>query len=218
MESFKERLKRYTNENDLEIFGWLTVFLRNAYLPEIRSAKENRRYHCVYLLIHAIMQMVSENMFGLRGKDGTKFYLENFVDGNTRDTKFSLVADEIHDARNVMAHQGYSSLQHRVEYLDDEMTAGWKKEADTLHFNPAIYAAHFERAFSEIAIVQKYRQLTDVVRTVRKYQYIQRWLRLDRANPIAQGISKLEACTSMQDVRAQEAIIQKMIFTAYDLT
>jgi hypothetical protein len=61
------------------------------------------------------MQMVSENMFDLTGLDGTKSFLSHYVDGADNDRKFSLVADEIHSLRNVLAHQGYSSLQHRVE-------------------------------------------------------------------------------------------------------
>jgi hypothetical protein len=217
MESFKQTLKRFTTQNDLEIFGWLTVFLQNAYVPEVRRAKESKLYHCVYLLTHAIMQMVSESMFGLRGRDGTRFYLENFVDGNTQETRFSLVADEIHDARNVMAHEGYSSLQHKIEYLDDEIREGWKKEAGSIHINPAVYAEHFEKAFLRGAIVEKYKEQTEKTRTVRKYHYIGQWLRLGKRNPIAQETAKLRACTSVEDVRAEEAVIQKMIFAAYDL-
>jgi hypothetical protein len=133
METFQQRLKRYTDQNDLEIFGWLTMFLQNAYLRELRLAKENKLYHCVYLIAHALMQMVSENMFGFNGKDGTKFYLESFIDGDTQDKKFSLITDELHDARNVIAHQGYSSLQHGVEYFNDEITEGWNKEGDTVN-------------------------------------------------------------------------------------
>src|SRR5258708_21578751 len=140
MEYFEERLKRYTDNGDLEIFGWLTLHLHNSYWGEIHNAKENRLYLCVYLLTHALIQMISENMFGLTGKNGTKFYLENFVEGEIQDTKFSLIADDIHDARNVMAHQGYSSLQHRVEYLADEIPEGWRKDANTILINPKLYA------------------------------------------------------------------------------
>lgn len=105
METFKQRLKRFTDENDLEIFGWLTIFLQNAYLHEIRLAQEARVYHCVYLITHAVIQMVTENMFGFKGKDGTRFYLESFIDGNTQDTTFSLITDDLHDARNVMTQR-----------------------------------------------------------------------------------------------------------------
>jgi hypothetical protein len=150
-------------------------------------------------------------MFGLTGKEGTKFYLENFVDGNTTDKKFSLITDEIHDARNVMAHQGYSSLQQRVEYFNSDMTEGWKQEAGTIYINPSIYAGQFEYAFTRGTHVQKYR------RTIRKYKYIKQWLRLDKSDSIAKEIRKLEACTNIQDIRPQETVVQQMIYSAYGI-
>lgn len=39
-----------------------------------------------------------------------------------------------------MAHQGYSSLQHQVEYFADEIAEGWKKEGDSILINPKVYA------------------------------------------------------------------------------
>lgn len=217
MESFKVRLKRYTDNNELEIFGWLTVYLHNSYWGEIHTAKENRLYHCVYLLTHALIQMISENMFGFRGKDGTKFYLESFIDGDTPDIKFSSITDEIHDARNVMAPQGYSSLQHRVEYFADDIAEGWRKDADTVLINPKLYAARFELAFRQGSHIEKYRQLTDDVRIIRKYQYIRQWLRLDRTHPISKEVKKLEGCATLQDIHTQETVIRQMIYDSYNL-
>lgn len=218
METFGERLTRYTVENDLEIFGWLTVFLHNSYMRELRIASEHGLYHCVYLITHAVMQMISENMFGRAGRDGTRFYLENFVDGTDTDKRFSLISDDIHDLRNIMAHQGYSSLQHRVEYFVDDMPEGWKRDAGTMYINPRIYAGQFEEAFTRGAHVQRYSQLPDEEKVVRKYQYIRQWLRLDRAHPITQEIRKLETCRNMQDIRTQEGVIQRAIFRQYGLT
>jgi hypothetical protein len=216
METFEKRLKRYTDENDLEIFGWLTILMQNPYLHELHLAKVNRLYHCVYLFTHAIMQTVAENMFGLKGKDGTKFYLENFVDGATPDRQFSLISDDIHHVRNVIAHQGYSSAQHTVEYFCDEIPEGWKRDSNTVLINPRIYAEQFEKAFTTGAHVQKYCQLADEERTKRKYQYIRQWLQL-KSNPISQEIKKLEACTKMSDIRIHEAVIRKMIYKEYGL-
>ena len=84
METFKQRLKRYVDNEDLEIFGWLTINLHNSYWPETHIAKENRLYVGLYLLAHALIQMISENMFGFRAKQGTQFYLENFVDKSVK--------------------------------------------------------------------------------------------------------------------------------------
>lgn len=218
MNKFQKWLKRWTDEKDLEIFGWMTILIQNPYLHELRIAKENGLYHCVYLFTHAIMQTVSEQMFGLKGIDGTRFYLENFVDGHTHDKQFSLIADVLHHVRNVIAHQGYSSSQHIVEYFCDEITEGWKQDSDTVYINPRIYAEHFERAFSEGAHVQKYCLLSYEERAKRKYHYIRQWLQLDKSHPIAQEVKKLEACTNISDVRSHEATIQKMIYREYGLT
>lgn len=218
MNKFQRWLKRWTDENDLEIFGWMTIMMQNPYLRELRVAKENGLYHCVYLFTHAIMQTVSEQMFGLKGIDGTRFYLENFVDGDTPDRQFSQIAEVLHHVRNVIAHQGYSSSQHMVEYFCEEIPEGWKQDSDTVYINPRIYAEHFERAFAEGAHIQKYRQLSDEERAKRKYQYIRQWLRLDKSNPLAQEMKKLEACTNMSDIQLHEAAIKKMIYKDYGLT
>jgi hypothetical protein len=81
------------------------------------------------------MQMVSENMFDLTGLDGTKFFLSHYVDGADNDKKLSLVAGEIHSLRNVLAHQGYSSLQHRVEMFQypDLLSMPLLRERSQLH-------------------------------------------------------------------------------------
>src|SRR5438128_6298272 len=96
MESFKQRLKRFVDQDELEIPGWLTVSMQNYILPEIHVAKNNGLFQLVFLGTHSIIQTVSEKLFDVRGPAGTKFYLENFVDGDTRDRKFSLISDDIH--------------------------------------------------------------------------------------------------------------------------
>jgi hypothetical protein len=115
METFEQRLKRCVTQLDLEIVGWLAVSFQNSYASEIEGARTEKLYLSVYLLTHAVMQIISENMFDLTGVDGTKSFLSHYIDGADNDKKFSPVADEIHSLRNVLAHQAYSSLQHRVE-------------------------------------------------------------------------------------------------------
>jgi hypothetical protein len=136
---------------------------------------------------------------------------------DTPDIKFSSITDEIHDARNVMAHQGYSSLQHRVEYFADDIAEGWRKDADTVLINPKLYAARFELAFRQGSHIEKYRQLTDDVRIIRKYQYIRQWLRLDRTHPISKEVKRLEGCATLQDIHTQETVIRQMIHDSYNL-
>jgi hypothetical protein len=216
MESFEKRLKRYTSQDDLEIFGWMTVMMHNVTMRELRIAKENNLYQCLFLSSHAVIQTISENMFNKRGIEGTRFYLESFFDGTTRDRQYSLISDYIHDMRNVIAHQGYSSLQHAVDF-NDEMTDGWKEESGIIYINTNIYAEQFVKAFEQGAHVQKYRQLSDEERVKRKYNFIRKWLRVDKAHPITREIKKLDACNTLSDIRTQEVIIQQTIYNEYGL-
>lgn len=216
METFEQRLQRYLAGDDLEIFGWLTVYLQNDYLRELRSARECRLYLSVYLLAHSVVQMISENLFALRGRDGTSFFLKRFVDADDGlDRGFSAIADEIHDARNVMAHQGYSSLQHRVEYFDDAIADGWCRRGNTLHINPAIYSSRFEAAIVARRWIREYREKPEGTRLVQKYRYIRQWLRLERTDPIAHAIGALDASSNFADLRTSDARIRAMIYERY---
>lgn len=217
MESFEERLKRFTSQNDLEIFGWMTVMIHNVSMRELRIAKENRLYQCIFLITHSVIQTISESMFGKRGSEGTSFYLENFVDGPDRDKQFSLISDYIHDMRNVIAHQGYSSLQHTVDF-DEEMSEGWKENSGVVYINTNAYADQFIIAFEQGAHVKKYRQLSDEDRVKRKYNFIRQWLRIDKTHLVTQEIKKLDSCNTLPSIRAQEAIIQQAIYSEYRLT
>lgn len=217
METFEQRLKRYVTQNDLEIFGWLAVMLQNSYAIEIRRASAKQLYLSVYLLTHAVIQMVSENMFDLSGIDGTKFFLSHYVDGADNDKKFSLVADEIHSVRNVLAHQGYSSLQHRVEYFNDQIPEGWKNVDGSTHINPSIYAHQFVQALTEQTFVSEYEQQPVEQRMVRKYRFIRQWLRVDKSSAIAQELKRLEGLSSIQDLQKQEAVLQQTILAAYEI-
>ena len=217
METFEQRLKRYVTQSDLEIFGWLAVNFQNSYALEIKNARVKQLYLSVYLLTHAVMQMVTENMFDLAGLDGTRFFLSHYVDGADNDKKFSLIADDIHSVRNVLAHQGYSSLQHRVEYCNDEIAEGWKNDAGTTHINPAIYAQQFEHALTKHKFVSEYEHQPNEQRIIRKYRFIRQWLRVDKASSIAQEVKKLEGLSTMQDLQKQEAVLQQTIFAAYKI-
>jgi hypothetical protein len=147
-ETFNQRLKRYVDQPPTDTLGWMAMMLQNYHAVELRHARENRLYHCVYLLAHSIIQTVSETMFGLTGLQGTKFFLERFADGATADRKFSMIASEIHDVRNIIAHRGYSKMQHDVQYFSDDISEGWKREPDgSLEINPALYSIQIEDVF-----------------------------------------------------------------------
>jgi hypothetical protein len=85
MESVQKRLKRFIGD-DLEIFGWMTIMMQN---DEVDKALQSGLHKCVVLTRHSIIQTIAQNLFGLRGLNGTRFYLENFVDEGSEDREFS---------------------------------------------------------------------------------------------------------------------------------
>jgi len=217
MEAYKKRLKGFLDQSELEIPGWMTVSMQNYILPELYVAKEKKLDMLIFLGTHATIQTISEKLFDIGGPTGTKFYLETFVDGKSEDRKFSLISDDIHEMRNVMAHQWWASSTHEIA-LNHEMSEGWKREPNLLHINPEVYVEQFARAFERGELIDKYRQLlTDEQRAVRKYYLIRDWLRLSEPDPIAQEIKKLDKCASMQDIRTQESVIKQMIYNVYGL-
>ncbi|HKB68726.1 MAG TPA: hypothetical protein VKC61_22885 [Pyrinomonadaceae bacterium] len=217
METFEQRLKRYVDQDDLEIFGWMTVMMQNVSLAELTKAVENNMYQCVFLCTQAIVQTIAVNMFRMKGVEGTKFYLENFVDGRATDRQFSRIANEIHEMRNVIAHQGYSSLQHNVDF-NNEMAEGWRSETGVVFINMRIYFEQFAEAFRQGRHTDTYRKtVSDAERIKRKYFFIRKWLRLDGKHAITREINKLQSMTSEQDIRQQESVIQKMVYHEYRL-
>jgi hypothetical protein len=156
-------------------------------------------------------------MFRKKGVEGTKFYLENFVDGSTVDRQFSRIADEIHEMRNVIAHQGYSSLQHNVDF-NNEMTEGWRSETGVVFINMRIYFEQFAEAFRQGRHTDTYcKTVSSAERIKRKYLFLRKWLRLDVNHPITKEINKLQAMTREQSIRQQESVIQKLVYHEYHL-
>ncbi|MDP8237270.1 MAG: hypothetical protein P9M08_12885 [Candidatus Erginobacter occultus] len=218
MESFEKRLKRFVNENVEEIPLTLINSILNFILPQIEQANEHKHYELMLLGTHAIIQIVSENVFGRRGNIATKFYLENFVDGATKDTKFSLVSEVIHGWRNNIAHQWLSHRGHKL-LPDSEMKEGWKYENNLLKLNPRIYGELFIKGYKTRGIFKKYRQLlTNPEKLIRKYEYIANWLDIrKKSDPIYQEITKLKLCTSSKNIQSQEGIIKNLIYRKYKI-
>jgi hypothetical protein len=190
----------------------------NFFLPEIQVAKEKSLDRLIFMGIHATIQTVSEKIFGKRGLEGTRFYLKHFVDGSTQDRQFSLISDDIHEMRNVVAHQWLSSRTHDIA-INYAMPEGWKLEPNLLHINPDIYAEQFLASFGRGGPIWTYRQLvSDQELTIRKYQFIKDWLHLNKQSAIAQAIKTLETCTTTQDILNQETLIKQLIYKQYSLT
>lgn len=218
METFEDRLKRFTVQSEREIPLTLLNSINNNFLPEIRTAREHGFYYLPWLGIHAIIQTISEMIFGKTGLEGTRFYLEKFVDGPTTDTKFSLIAEYVHELRNIIAHRWFSSLSHFL-VIDDRIQEGWRQNGREITINPTQFVDQFLGGFgADDGIWGWQEHVSEMELTIGKYNYIKRWLALDKENHIAVAIRKLADCKTLQEVRGQEPAIKKLIFREYNLT
>ena len=100
--------------------------------------------------------MTIGEVFFNKGNFGNyKLFLEKFVDGDTSDTQFSKIAQELHFWRNVIAHVWLNSQGYEIEY-DYQTNFGWEKKGGLLVINPKIYCEHYLKAFSEFGKIWKY--------------------------------------------------------------
>lgn len=147
-ESNEKRLKRFQDNYPYEIIATLLNSIGSFFNNEISLTiqNDNNQTTLLFLGIHAVALTVSEGLFNKSGSKGYKTYLENFVDGDTPDTKFSTIADSIHSWRNVLAHQWIGSLGHSIGY-DYQMTMGWEVREGVTFINPRIYVEHYLKGF-----------------------------------------------------------------------
>ncbi len=165
---------------------------------------------------HAIIQTVSESMFNKTGLDGTRFFLKTFVDDIAKGSTFSAIASEIHDVRNIVAHQAYSGLQHTVEYFADDIEAGWTKADGVLLINPVRYSLQIEQVFRTSSIYAAFKNLPDKERLLRKYDFIRQWLRLDKHDSITKRISTLKQLDASA-LSTHEHAIRTELYERYGL-
>jgi hypothetical protein len=217
MESFEERLKRWTLGADRE---WaLTVFmmLRNTLENEVQTASKNHLLMLTLMGIHACIQTITEKVFGLgKGFGTTQFYLEKFVDGTARDRKYSSVAEQIHKERNVIAHQGFSATQYDIAY-DWAFGGGFEWRGKVLVINPDTYVADYVAGscrYSQIA--QKLISEFDMVK--RKYAYICAFLDLPANDPLRQMLDGVRKIPDLVTLRKEEPQIQSAILLKYGVT
>lgn len=146
-ESRDHRLRRLQdgapNEAILTLLNSISSFFNN----EISITPDNKQTSLLFLGIHASALTVAWALFGKSGRSGYRKFLEVFVDGETEDTKFSLIAGDIHDWRNILAHKWIGSLGHEIGY-DYDMVCGWERRDGVLFINPRIYCEKYLEAFS----------------------------------------------------------------------
>ena len=85
--------------------------------------------------------------------------------------------------------------------------------------NPTIFVDQFLSGFGADGRIWGWQEhVSKMDLTIRKYNYIKRWLALDKENQISVAIRKLADCKTLQEVRGQEPAIKKLIFREYKLT
>ena len=163
-ESKEARLARFQSNPPVEAIETLLNSIDNHFNNEIRLAPGNFQTSLLFLGIHAAALTISEVFFNKFGQEGYKLFLERFVDGESEDTKFSNIAELIHDWRNVLAHQWLGSIGHEVGY-DYKMTSGWENRDGVTFINPRMYCDHYLNAFSAGGRIWQYDKILQRGRT-----------------------------------------------------
>jgi hypothetical protein len=215
MESFEDRLRRFVKGADREFALTIFMMVRNVLLVEVEEAAKKHLLTLIFLGMHAAMQMVAEKVFGLKAIDATKFYLEQFVDDTAPDRKYSMIAAELHEQRNVMAHQGFSSTQHVIAY-DWGLTAGFEWQGRTLHLNPDTYIADFIAGAARYSKVAT-KLVTDFEMAKRKYAFVRDWLDLPKGEPLDDLLKNVKTFSDLAGLRAAEPALQTAIMSKYGL-
>lgn len=158
VEPLDKRLARFKNGPAIESIDTLLNSIANFFNNEIIVTPEKFQTSLLFLGIHAVALTVSEIFWDLKGESGYKKFLETFMDGETEDTRFSSVADRIHNWRNILAHQWLGSSGYNIQY-SYKASLGFEIKDDLLIINPRIYCDCYVKSFSAGGRIWKYEKL-----------------------------------------------------------
>ncbi len=175
METKEQRLKRLQNGSPREALLTL-INLQGTWFvdAELKPAAEKGLFNLLILGIHAVAETWVEILYPEEDAvNGFSRYLQDFVDGDKPDKRFSEIAIEINCWRNIIAHQWLSSFGHNFG-INPTMSEGWKRDGGVIYFNPIVYFECFLQKFdiSLTLIEQKY---TEKEREVLKKRIIARY-------------------------------------------
>jgi len=160
-ETKEHRLKRFQDSSGIEIIDTLLSSMATYFVNELKSVfndPSNYQTSLMFLGTHSIALTLAHGLFNKHGEDGYKIFLENFIDGDTDDTKFSTIAFEIHEWRNVIAHRWLNVAGHEIGY-DFDMNQGWFKNDDVIFINPKIYLDQYLKAFGRRGKIYNYMKI-----------------------------------------------------------
>jgi hypothetical protein len=181
-ESREKRLKRFQNNHPTEIIDTLLNSMASYFINELRTVFNNpnpANYQTSLMILgtHSIALTIAYGLFNKGGEMGYKLFLEHFIDGDSSDKKFSTVASEIHEWRNVIAHRWLNFAGHNFSYEFD-MLEGWKKEDDFLLINPRIYLEQYLKTFGPNGKIYGYKKVltTDEMLEAAKQRFISQYI------------------------------------------
>ncbi|MFH1956754.1 MAG: hypothetical protein ABIJ28_03850 [Patescibacteria group bacterium] len=158
IETYKKRLARFQNGSPIESIDTLLNSIANYFNNEIIITPGKFQTSLLFLGIHAVALTISEIFWDLKGEFGYKKFLETFVDGDTKNTKFSFVAEKVHNWRNILAHQWLGSSGYHIQY-NYGMSLGFELTGELLVINPKIYCDCYIKAFSAGGKIWEYNKL-----------------------------------------------------------
>ncbi len=160
-ETREQRLNRFQQNGPIEVIETVIQSTANYFVNELRTVFDNppnRQTTLMFLGTHAIALTIGYGLFGKNNFENYKLFLENFIDGDREDTTFSLVAPEIHEWRNILAHRWINVAGHSFAY-DFDIPEGWKREDEFLIVNPQIYLKQFLETFGAGGRIYRYNKV-----------------------------------------------------------
>lgn len=171
-ESREHRLDRLKS-HPIEAIETLLNSIANFFNNEIVLTPTYHQTSLMILGIHASALTIGEVFFQHKSDlENYTDFIYTFIDGDTEDTKFSIVAEDIHNWRNIIAHQWIGSLGHRIEY-DYQTKLGWQKMSNgNLIINPKIYCDIYMEAFSAKGKIWQYLSIFNEEQIKKAHQII----------------------------------------------
>ena len=163
-ETREHRLNRFSGD-PIEIIETLLASIHSFFNNEIKVTLDNLNNPQTSLMIlgvHSAVLTIAHGFWDKGGEQGYKLFLEHYMDGDTPDKKFSLIASEIHAWRNVIAHRWLNVSGHKIGYKFD-MEDGWRKEGEVIYINPKVYLVQYIKAFDygQGGMLYRYNQILD---------------------------------------------------------
>lgn len=158
MEDKQKRLARLSNGSPVEIIETLLNSMHNFFMGEINQASADGLIYLVILGDHAMALTIAEGLFGKAGPTGYKLFLEKFIDQDKEGFNFSEISQDIHNWRNVIAHQWLSASGYDLG-IDLDMKLGWQVREGITYFNPKLYHEAFNNAFAGGGKIWQYKKI-----------------------------------------------------------